>query len=352
MKTDVLIVGGGLAGLALARRLHASKYDWCLVEARERWGGRILSHTLEGQGYDLGPSWFWPGQPRLAALIKQLDLQQFDQFYQGDLMYQDENGQAHRGQGFASMQGSWRLQGGFASLVNALQSALPAERLHLSSGVSELAHASDQTAPINVQLKNGQYVQAQRVVLALPPRIASQLNFSPALPENILHRLRSIPTWMAGHAKVVATYAKPFWKEQGLSGDAMSRCGPLAEIHDASPQQEGPFALFGFVGTPASYRHGNTEALKSAIREQLGSLFGEMAASPDDLVLKDWAFDKFTATELDQQSPMTHPSYGRPAELEQLWNDRLHFGSTEMGERFGGFLEGALETADGLANVL
>ncbi len=38
---------------------------------------------------------------------------------------------------------------------------------------------------------------------------------------------------MAGHAKVVALYERPFWREQGLSGDAISHCGTLAEIHDA-----------------------------------------------------------------------------------------------------------------------
>ena len=31
----------------------------------------------------------------------------------------------------------------------------------------------------------------------------------------------------------------PFWREDGLSGDAVSQRGPLAEIHDASDPAEG-----------------------------------------------------------------------------------------------------------------
>ena len=60
MKT--LIVGGGLSGLsglALAEALEAQGRDYVLVEARERFGGRILTEHLEDGYFDLGPAWFW-----------------------------------------------------------------------------------------------------------------------------------------------------------------------------------------------------------------------------------------------------------------------------------------------------
>ncbi|MEM1154111.1 MAG: hypothetical protein AAGI44_08210 [Pseudomonadota bacterium] len=52
--------------------------------------------------------------------------------------------------------------------------------------------------------------------------------------------LGGVPTWMAGQAKVVAVYESPFWRDSGFSGDAMSRKGPLIEIHDASPASGEP----------------------------------------------------------------------------------------------------------------
>ena len=74
IRTSVAIVGGGPAGLYAARRLHALGIDFHLFEARDRLGGRILSANDQGHssndGFDLGPSWFWPEMQRgLAALV-------------------------------------------------------------------------------------------------------------------------------------------------------------------------------------------------------------------------------------------------------------------------------------------
>src|SRR3546814_5946368 len=77
MRHPVVIIGGGLAGLTAARRLHRAGIDFQLLEARSRLGGRILSAGAAGEaaadGFDLGPSWFWPAmQPRMAVLIEEL----------------------------------------------------------------------------------------------------------------------------------------------------------------------------------------------------------------------------------------------------------------------------------------
>ncbi len=44
MNTDVLIVGGGLSGLALASKLEKSGVNYLVVEANDRLGGRILTN--------------------------------------------------------------------------------------------------------------------------------------------------------------------------------------------------------------------------------------------------------------------------------------------------------------------
>src|SRR3546814_19629217 len=84
MRTDVAIVGGGLAGLVAARSLHQAGTEFILLEARERLGGRILSAGTAGEpsadGFDLGPSWFWPDlQTGLDALVPELGLPLFTQ---------------------------------------------------------------------------------------------------------------------------------------------------------------------------------------------------------------------------------------------------------------------------------
>ena len=80
MQTETLIIGGGLSGLGVAARLTADGRDFLLVEARDRLGGRILTERLNTAYFDLGPTWFWPGQPRIAALVNRLGLSRFDRF--------------------------------------------------------------------------------------------------------------------------------------------------------------------------------------------------------------------------------------------------------------------------------
>lgn len=50
----VVIIGGGLAGLATARELHQKNIQFRLFEASDRVGGRVKSDTLDGFILDRG----------------------------------------------------------------------------------------------------------------------------------------------------------------------------------------------------------------------------------------------------------------------------------------------------------
>ena len=338
----VLIIGGGLSGLALAEALERQGKDYLLLEARARFGGRIKTEH-SGTGYfDMGPAWFWPGQTRMAALIDRLNLEKFDQFSKGDLAYEDEQGHVQRGRGISSMEGSWRLKGGIGAMTQALADRLPDQRKRLNARVTHLTRSD---AGVTTTLSTGCTVNARRTVLSMPPRIAANVTFDPPLPNAALTSLQNVATWMAGQAKAIALYDTPFWREDGLSGDAQSRRGPMVEIHDASPAQGGPYALFGFIGVPPQHRT-NSDTLHGHLTEQLVRLFGPQAASPRQLYIKDWAFDPNTATDADHAPLYAHPHYGLPPSLACLWDNDLFLSGTEVAPEFGGFLEGALEAAE------
>jgi monoamine oxidase len=345
MKT--LIIGGGLSGLALADALEARGEDYILLEARDRFGGRIMTER-HGAGYfDMGPAWFWPGQPRIAALIDRLGLERFDQFADGILTFENERGQVQRGRGFASMQGSWRLKGGLGALTAALADRLPKTRKRLNAQVTKLTKYDD---AVTATLSNGDTLQADRVVMALPPRVAATIEYTPALPQHAVQSMNGIATWMAGQAKAIAVYDSPFWRDEGLSGDAQSQFGPLVEIHDASPATGGPYALFGFIGVPPQGR-ADEQVLRQRLQDQLVRLFGPKACEPVKLYVKDWAFDSHTSTEADQAPLYAHPTYGLPHALSGLWDDTIHFAGTEVAPQFGGYIEGALEAAENVLSV-
>ncbi len=346
--TDTLIIGGGLAGLALADMLQSAGHDFDLVDARPRLGGRIMTNVHGAQHYDMGPAWFWSGQPRMQSLIARFALRQFEQHSDGILTFEDEQGQIQRGRGFASMEGSYRLEGGFTALVNALAAQLPKDSLHLGHVVNSIARTE---TGVTATLEDGREITARQIVLAVPPRIVGQIEFQPALPDAAKAALDSIPTWMAGQAKAMAVYDRPFWREAGLSGDAMSRFGPMVEVHDASPATGGSFALFGFIGVPPQARR-NTDQLRRQITAQLIRLFGHNAGQPSALFIKDWAADPHTATTADLAPVYAHPSYALPTALANLWDGRLVLGGTEVAPQFGGYLEGALEAAENAMQLL
>ncbi|MGV9766073.1 NAD(P)/FAD-dependent oxidoreductase [Micromonospora tulbaghiae] len=67
--TDVVVVGGGLAGLAAARRLHRAGVPWRLLEAGDRLGGRVATDRVDGFLLDRGFQVLNAAYPRLTGLV-------------------------------------------------------------------------------------------------------------------------------------------------------------------------------------------------------------------------------------------------------------------------------------------
>ena len=248
MQPEVLIIGGGLSGLHTAYELQKRDIHYLLVESRDRFGGRILSSNLEYSEYDvnqaafdLGPSWFWPGQSRMRELISELGLAEdvFMQSSVGDALYEDSQGNIQRGITGVSMQGAYRMQGGIRQIIETMVKRIPAECLFNNAVVNKVEYKQDHVS--TTVLVNGidkeitKEIAAKHVVLALPPRVAlASIEFKPQFPPHRVEQLNAVATWMAGHAKFVAVYKTQFWKEAGFSGDVISHRRPLQEIHDAS----------------------------------------------------------------------------------------------------------------------
>lgn len=353
VNTDILIVGGGLSGLALADHLTRAGRDHLLIEAQERLGGRILSPEVMGARFDLGPAWFWPDQPRIAALAQRFDIPVFEQYAEGDLMLEGPTGAVQRRSGFAPMQGSYRLHGGMGGVIDALAGCLGPEHILTGTRLETLHRGSDGITARLDQSGTPLTVRANQIVLAVPPRaLADTVSFDPPLDAAQLGALGDIPTWMAGQAKILAVYDRPHWRSAGLSGDAMSQRGPMIEIHDASPMEGGPYALFGFVGVPADLREAHRHEIEQSAIAQLVALFGPELAEPRAVFFQDWAGVPTIARPQDRAAMTHHPRYGLPGSLKGLAATGVHFASTETARGYGGFLEGALEAAETTATRL
>lgn len=353
-KASVAIIGGGLSGVYAAYLLEKKGIDYVLLEARSTLGGRIVTAEFSRDNknidsFDLGPSWFWPDyQQQLAHVIEELQLETIAQFEDGDMMVEHAPDEAAvRTQGYKSAPPSMRLKGGMAALIEALYLRLDASRIFTGQIVYQLNH-NGQYIEIISKDNSGQIMtcQAQHVLLALPPRLATKsIAFYPDLPVNLAAQWQQTATWMAPHAKYVAVYDTPFWQKQGLSGAARSAQGPMVEIHDASVI-EGSGALFGFIGVPASVRQSVSEAvLKAHCRAQLVRLFGVEAENPKGEYLKDWAQEPFTATTTDMSGNGQHASAPVSKATSGVWENCLIGIGSEWSTQFSGYLAGAIDAA-------
>lgn len=64
---DVVVIGGGFAGVTAARDLSQSGAKTLLLEARPRLGGRTFTSTFGDHKMDMGGTWFGWGQPNIWA---------------------------------------------------------------------------------------------------------------------------------------------------------------------------------------------------------------------------------------------------------------------------------------------
>jgi monoamine oxidase len=356
----VAIIGGGLAGLQAARLLHEAGIGFRIFEARDRLGGRILSADAAGRptddGFDLGPSWFWPSMhPAMASALAQLGLTAFPQHDEGDVLAERlPSRPPQRSAGARPEPRSMRLAGGTGVLVRALAGSLPEGSIQLASWVTRIALEGDHVRLMLGQTGGGSdSVLAAQVIAALPPRLLeASIAFEPAIDPAIRLRWRDTPTWMAPHAKFVAVYDSPFWRTAGLSGMAQSVIGPMGEIHDATTAS-GAAALFGFIGIDADRRKAaGTALLTRACLDQLVRLFGDEAKRPSATLLMDWTAEVFTAT-ADDRHGGAHPVPQHGPWVSGAWRDRMSLAGSETSATEPGYLAGAIDAgARAAAEVL
>lgn len=338
---DVAIVGAGIAGLFAASRLIDAGATCVVLESRDRIGGRLLSHDSGAGRFDLGASWFWPGEQRVAALIDELGVSIHPQHVAGDAMY-------HTAEGTQRLAGNpidvpaGRFTDGASSLAERLSARL-GDAVWPQHPVHEIDYQDD---VVRISHAHGS-LMARHVILALPPSLAIyHITFRPALPEQLHALAMATPVWMGNIAMVVLVYREAFWRHDGLAGAAISHLGPLREIHDMSGPGGVPAALFGF----APLAPGRRAPTKDEVIAQLVNIFGRAAAAPTEVIIKDWRADSHTAPpDNGADTSISTPgmsTYGHPWYQEPAGDGRLHWASTETAPTSPGHIEGAIASAE------
>jgi monoamine oxidase len=383
-RVDVCVVGAGVAGLVAARELERAGLEVCVLEARDRVGGRLLNAELpgvDGAVVEVGGQWVGPTQDRVLALLREVGLETFPTHATGEhLMRWRGRLVRYRGtiprlsplvladvaqaqarlerlarrvdpdapwaapdaerldaQTFATWIGRaartaggrtlleiaceavWACEpadvsllhvlaytnaaGGFDALIGTEGGAqqdrvvggtalLPARLAEgLRGGVrlrSPVRSIVQRDGAVEVE-SDGGVVVAGAAVVAIPPALAARIAYAPAVPAGRDQLLQRLP--QGSVAKCMAVYDRPFWRAEGLSGQALSDEGPTRIMFDNSPPGGEKGVLLGFLEGRTARELGawSPEARRDAVVAGFARVFGPRAAAPEAYVERLWA---------------------------------------------------------------
>lgn len=194
---------------------------------------------------------------------------------------------------------------------------------------------------VTARLDDGR-LTARRAIVAVPPALARRLVLSPPLPADRRRLLDRSPT--GATTKHLLLYERAFWRDAGLSGEAVCGDGPIAVCFDNTNRDQ-PALLAFSVGQAARELSARPEAeRRAAVRDALAALFGPDAAHPTHQVERDWAREPWS-----RGCPVGLPSSGVLAAHGAAMRapaGPIHWAGTETAREHHGFMEGALEAAE------
>jgi monoamine oxidase len=187
-------------------------------------------------------------------------------------------------------------------------------------------------------------VTADHVIVAVPPAIAAKIEHRPSLPALRAQLEQRVP--MGNVIKCQARYAAPFWREEGLTGQATSNTGPVKVTFDNSPPDGQPGVMLGFVEGTDGRVWGERPAAerKQAVLESFARYFGERMLRPEFYVEKSWAADEWArGCYTGYMAPGVLLDYGT-ALREPV--GRIHWSGTETATEWSGYIDGAVQSGE------
>lgn len=372
---DILIIGGGAAGIAAARRLAGQPVETLVVEAADRLGGRGHTRDVAGMNLDLGCGWLhsadrnpwrvlaeeagveidrtppaWRTQfadlgftaaeqaeahETYAAFMRRLRETPPPSDLASDAMEKGNrwncylealsgfvNGAELESLSVADFLAyedaagdlNWRLPAGYGAFIAGTAKDLP---VRLGTAVERL----DRSGPVLVAHAAAGLIEARTAIVAVPTNVLAdgRLRFTPDLPEKVEAAAR-LPLGLANKAFLGLDRVEPFEANTQLFGDPRrADTGAYSLRPFGRPVIE---CFFGGVGARELEAEGEGAGADFGI-EQLVGLFGsEMRRRLAPLVETRWGQDPLFGGSYSHALPGHH---GARAVLARPVENRIFF---------------------------
>jgi monoamine oxidase len=214
------------------------------------------------------------------------------------------------------------------------------KRVVLNSPVRKITQLKDR-----VQVDSDKLTAiCQRVIVAIPPPLAGRLQYAPALPALRDQLTQRMP--FGSVMKVIAIYDKPFWRDQGFTGQVVSDTGPAQVTFDNTPPEGSPGALMAFVEASTSRQLNavSKAELKAKVLDNFGNYFGDAARHPKAFYEKRWDNDIWhRGCPVCFTPPGVLLDYGTAIRKPV---GRIHWAGTETATYWNGYMDGAVRSGE------
>lgn len=243
-----------------------------------------------------------------------------------------------------------RFHGGSQRIAQLLAEALGEERVRLRSPVRRIEHGDGGVvihADRSAAELGGLTVRARRAIVAVPPTLAGRISYDPPLPARRDQLTQRMPQGTV--IKTMAVYGHPFWREQGLSGQATSD-GPARVVFDNSPPDGSPGVLLGFLEGRLARQWGARAATerREAVLAGHARLFGERAMKPEHFIERVWSDEEWTRG--CYGCLMTTGGWTEYGSALRTPIGLLHWAGAETATVWNGYMDGAVSSGERAAS--
>jgi len=238
-----------------------------------------------------------------------------------------------------------RFVGGSALIAGRLADALGTV-VRLEAPVGRIEVIGDK---VTATTPTGQF-EGRQVIITAPPLLAGRIEYEPALPawrEQLTQR-----TPMGSVIKTQVVYDEPFWRREGLSGQATGDGGGPRIVFDNSPPDGSPGVLVALLEGDQARRLGreSLDVRRQAVIDALVDYFGPQAAKAERYLELDWQQEKWTGGCYGTLfGPNVWTRYG-PALRTPV--GLIHWAGTETASVWSGYMDGAVRSGGDAAQAV